>query len=132
MNKLAAGVATGLLLVAVSAGAAFAEGSWNSNLSGAVAGFSSRSWQDSHVDSAHTTTAFSTCSTDGPGFSSATLTLWDEQGLFPDVSMGSKVNYCNTSDWGTMTRSDQYHWSLSAVNGSNWAHLKVSSIHQTY
>lgn len=31
-----------------------------------------------------------------------------------------------------MTRSDTYHWSISAVNGSNWAHLNVGAVNQTY
>lgn len=123
--------ATTAVLCAISA-PAFAEGSWSSNLDASL-GFSSRSWQDSALDNVSTATSFGTCSVSGPGFSSATLNLYDEYGLLPDQSVGSKVNYCGTSDWGALTRSDQYHWTLDAINGGNpGSNLVVGSVYQTY
>lgn len=111
---------------------AFAEGSWSSSLD-APAGYSSRSWQDSALDNVATTTAFSSCSVSGVGFSSATINLYDEYGLLPDQSVGSIVNYCDTSNWGAMTRSDQYHWTVDDYSGNGSGYnLKVGSIYQTY
>ena len=120
-----------------AAAPAFAEGSWNSSLSSVAIGKSSRSWQDSHRDNVKTTTTFSGCRMTGnaSGFSSATVTLYDERGLLPDQNMGSKTNRCGKSDWGVMSRSDRYHWTISKLNGASYENilrLSVSSIRQTY
>lgn len=84
-----------------------------------------------------TTTTFSVCRVSGnaSGFASATVTLYDERGLLPDQSKGSKTNRCGKSDWGVMTRSDRYHWTISKINGTSYApelRLSVNSVRQTY
>ncbi len=130
----AIGVST--LSVAIGALPAFAEGNWSSSISGAAVGFSSRSWQDSNVDAAHTGVTFSGCSVDfaPSGFSSTDVNLYDEFGGFPDQSVGTKNNTCGTSDWGRMTRSDQYHWTIDGINGdgSSQPRLNVDSVTQSY
>lgn len=131
LTALALGIAVGSS--ALAAAPAMAEGSWNSNLSGVLVGKSSRSWQDSHIDSVHTATTFSGCSASPSGFSSTVINLYDEYGALPDQSVGQKTNKCGTSDWGAMTRSDGYHWTIDAINGSQTLYrLSVSSVHQTY
>jgi hypothetical protein len=128
-------LAIGLSSIVLSAIAipAYAEGSWSSNLSNVEAGFSSRSWQDSALDNVATAATFSSCSATGPGFTDATLNLYDEFGAFPDQSVGSITNYCDTSNWGAMTRSDRYHWTIDGVNGGDYGFkLTVGSVYQQY
>jgi hypothetical protein len=134
---LALVAATTLAGTVLAASPAFAEGAWSSKLTNAAIGKSSRSWQDSHKDGVRTTTTFSGCRITGnaSGFSSATVTLYDERGLLPDQSKGSKTNRCGKSDWGVMTRSDRYHWTVSKLNGSGYApelRLSVNALRQTY
>ncbi|MDQ0538211.1 hypothetical protein QF011_000752 [Curtobacterium flaccumfaciens] len=137
-RRLAATVAGGVVAATVFAAApAFAEGSWSSKLTGVAIGKNSRSWQDSHKDKVRTATTFASCRISGNagGFRSATVRLYDERGLLPDKSMGSKVNKCGRSDWGVMTRPDRYHWTITALNGSSYEpalRLSVSRVRQAY
>jgi hypothetical protein len=139
MNRraLALVAATTLAGTVFAATPAFAEGAWSSRLTNSAIGKSSRSWQDSHKDAVRTTTTFSGCRISGnaTGFASATMTLYDERGLLPDQSKGSRTNRCGKSDWGVMTRSDRYHWTISKLNGTSYApalRLSVNSLRQTY
>ncbi|MFT4123005.1 MAG: hypothetical protein QM635_04135 [Microbacteriaceae bacterium] len=97
-------------------------------------GFESRTWLDSHLDSADTYTTWSGCSTIyNAGWSWAKVSLWDEFGLLPDQSMGTKKNTCGKSNWGEMTRSDNYHWHINSWNGSDTGYkFSVSSVYTKY
>lgn len=126
------GIASGLL----ASLPAFAEGSWSSSISGARNGFSSRSWQDSHLDSVATVTTFSGCTVQymPTGFQTTNLQLFDEYGLLPDQAVATKANTCGTTNFGTMTRPDGYHWTITSINNNTGTQpvLSVSSVHQTY
>lgn len=128
--------AIGAAWIWLAASPALAEGSWTSNMKSVPTGFNSRSWQDSHLDGAATVTTFSGCTfTFGGGaVSSVTLTLWDEMGWFPDASMGTKTNSCGVTNWGVMTRSDLYHWSVDKIQkiSPNDRLLNVATVRQTY
>ncbi|WP_418516924.1 hypothetical protein ACNUCX_06880 [Curtobacterium flaccumfaciens pv. flaccumfaciens] len=137
-RRAAAIVSGGVVLATVlAASPAFAEGSWSSKLTGVAIGKNSRSWQDSHKDRVRTATAFVGCRISGnaSGFKSASVRLYDERGLLPDKSMGTKVNTCGRSDWGVMTRPDRYHWTISALNGASYEpalRLSVTTVRQSY
>lgn len=126
-------IATGVLL----ASPAFAEGSFSSSISGGNPGFTSRSWQDSQLDNVDTTVSFSGCSTSaGPQFQNASINMYDEHGLFPDASIGTKDNACETSNWGngsTGLLSDGYHFTVDRINGlDNYITLEVSNVDVQY
>lgn len=127
------GVVAATLLIATPA---LAEGSWSSSLSGARPGFNSRSWQDSHLDHLSTTVAFSGCTYGNAGglVKSTDLTLYDEFGLLPDQSVGTRSSVCGTFNWGEQTRSDGYHWNIFALDGSTSSahYINVSSLTTKY
>jgi hypothetical protein len=123
-------IAAGVLM----ASPAFAEGSFSSNISGANPGFSSRSWQDSQLDNFSTTVSFLGCSTSaGPPFENASLNMYDEHGAFPDASIGTVDNACDTSSWGNGLNSDGFHFTVDRINGlDNYITLEVSSVDVQY
>lgn len=136
-KKVVGLVGAGLVVTAVlGATPAMAEGSWSSSLSGARPGFNSRSWQDSYLDHVSTTVAFSGCIYGNAGglVTSTDLTLYDEYGLLPDQSVGTRNSVCGTFNWGEQTRSDSYHWNIFALDGSaSSAHyIDVSSLTTGY
>lgn len=97
-----------------------AEGSWTSNISGWATGHSSRAWQYSHNDRASTRTVLSGCSQVGDSrFHNVTMNLYNEMGWLPDQSMGTRTVACGTANWGEMTRSDRYHFTLDKINGES-------------
>ena len=136
-RRIVAGV-VGVSALSIGIGAlpAFAEGNWSSSITGARVNFDSRSWQDSATDAADTVVDFSGCTAhfEPHDFTSTDLTLYDEFGGFPDQSVGSRNNTCGQSNWGRMTRSDEYHWTIDAINGDNTIQptLDVDSVTQSY
>jgi hypothetical protein len=109
-------IASGVLL---ASSPAMAEGTWSSYLSSVGTGFSSRTWSDNALDQVATTVKLSGCSMNTGGtFSSATLNLYREYGILPDISMGSISNACNTSNWGQALGADTYHFTIDKINGS--------------
>lgn len=48
---------------------------------------------------------------------SADITLYDEYGLLPDQSVGTRSTTCGTMNWGQQTRSDAYHWYILGLDG---------------
>lgn len=40
-----------------------------------------------------------------------------EFGLFPDQNLGTKTNYCGTSNWGDVA-NNAYHFRINKINGS--------------
>lgn len=123
-RRVMTGVGVGVVAATLGALPAMAEGSWTSSLSGVRAGFSSRSWQDSHLDSASTVATLSGCTGSG-----LTLNLYDEYGALPDQSVGRITHNCGAFDWGIMTRSDQYHWTVDGVSSGSFS---ASSVKQKY
>jgi|GEM_PF-1921811 len=114
---------------------AFAEGSWSSYLSKVGVGFSSRSWVDNASDQVATTVKLSGCSLNTTGtFSSATINLYREYGIFADLSVGSIVNYCNTTNWGQALQGDSYHFTIERINGSSSTapRMSATSVVTTY
>ena len=121
--------------ILLAATPAMAEGSWSSYLSSVGVGFSSRTWYDGALDQVATTVKLSGCSmTSGGTFASATLNLYREYGVFPDISMGSINNTCNTSNWGQALGGDYYHFTIEKINGSTGPtpHFSATSVVTNY
>lgn len=122
---------TSAVLVVVGMSPAFAEGQFTSTLSGARPGYNSSSWQDSNTDSHNTTVAMTGCSlpqSGGLAFD-IELKLYDEHGLFPDQSVGTRMrSSCGTFNWGHQTHSDRYHWNIFALSGST-SHIHSLNAH---
>lgn len=112
-------VAVGVAAAAAAlvASPALAEGQWSSSITKAITGFQSRTWQDNNNDNVSTTVTFGTCSTTPGTFSSTSLEMWGEFGLFPDQNLGTKTNYCGTSNWGDVA-NNAYHFRINKINGS--------------
>lgn len=118
----------------VFAGAAFAEGQWESSISGALPGFTSRAWQDNASDSSDTVTYFQGCSLRYSNLKSIDLGLWDKMGLFPDYRSGGVNQNCGTYNFGRMTRPNEYYFKVERLNDqyvSNY-YLDVSYVKQSY
>lgn len=97
-------VALALAAVALP-GVAYAEGGFDSYLSGVRNGYTSRQWTDGAHDNNSTTTLLSGCSrSDGAGFT-LQVELRKRRSFLPDVSYGRKdVSSCTfTSSTGTWT-----------------------------
>lgn len=111
------GVVAATLLCATPA---MAEGTLGQTFSQKAPGFNSASWQDSHLDHISTTVTLSSCTYYNAGglVKSADLTLYDEFGLLPDQSVGTRSTTCGSMNWGEQTRSDAYHWYLLGLDGS--------------
>lgn len=87
-RRLGAAFSVAALSSVIFAGAAFAEGQWESRISGALPGFTSRAWQDNTSDANSTITYFQGCSLRYGNLTSIDLGLWDKMGLFPDYRSG--------------------------------------------
>ncbi len=130
MKKKLTAALTGILIVA-AAMPVVAEGSWTSYISGAGAGFDSRTWQDGNSDANSTTIQFKGCKkTDGSG-SSATVQLTREQSFpKPDEDRGKKSFACASSYTGNWSRqpAGSYHFSLTYVQATQiWVdYVKVA------
>ena len=123
LSLASVGVVAATLLFA---GPAMAEGTLGQTFSQKAPGFNSASWQDSHLDHHSTTVTFSACTYNNAGglVKSADVTLYDEFGLLPDQSVGTKSTTCGSMNWGEQTRPDAYHWYLLGLDGS------TTTIHQ--
>lgn len=115
-----------VVVTALSAAPALAEGTLNQKFTQKAPGFNSASWQDSHLDHKSTTVTFSSCTYyySGGLVKSAEVTLYDEYGLLPDQAVGEKSTVCGSMNFGEMTRSDEYHWNLLGLDES------TSYVHQ--
>lgn len=122
-QKVAATVLATAALGAIAAGPAFAEGSFTSSVTGGLAdpgvGFNSRWWTDSQKDATNTTTAFSKCvntssRTNAPG---VLVTLYRDNGLFPDHNHGRITNACNNTQasWGHGLPKGSFRWRIDYV-----------------
>lgn len=124
MTLGAMALSSGMFLVSP----AFAEGTINTSMSGAGKGFSSRSWQDSQVDSNDTTVTFSGCSTSSGVATNVTLNMYDEHGIFPDASIGTRANTCGVSNWGHGLNSDQFHYTIDGIAGAYSVNVSAVTI----
>lgn len=116
-SKVATIIGASLLLWGLAAAPAFAEGSWNSSLSNAGPGFSSRWWSDNNYDANSTRVLFGSCQ----GGTNANylvnrvnLNLWRDNGVFPDHNHGVTTSTCNGTwaSWGRMTSVGSYKWTV--------------------
>lgn len=113
-----AGLLAGTLLISV-AGAlpAHAESERTSYINGWVLHKESSRWNDRNSDSAWTGVYFEGCSTDAD-FSYAGLHLYKDVSWSPDISKGSRTNYCGWVDWKDPDDAGQYYFALkSLANG---------------
>jgi hypothetical protein len=133
-RKVAATVSTTLVLLLAGAGAAQAEGSFNSYISGWFTGITSRTWSDNNTDSAATTIRFSGCTWQQepvPGsVSSATVMLVRVRDLAPDSDVSAKTLACtassgSTGNWGDVSKSD-YKFRLTKINGSTTTNYQLA------
>jgi hypothetical protein len=116
------------VMLALSGWAAYAEGGFDSSLSGIASGFRSRLWTDKNLDTASTTTNLSGCSrSDGAQFF-LEVELRRIRSFAPDVSYGKKnVSSCKigspTANWGRVQAGDYriqfHHYSFGTVSASS-------------
>lgn len=113
---------------------AYAEGSWNSSIYGALPGFTSRSWQDNNHDSASTVTYFQGCSLRYGSLTTIDVALYDKMGMFPDYRVTGVNRNCGSYNFGRMTRPNEYYFKIERVNNSNVSnyYLDVSYVQQSY
>ncbi|MFD7030274.1 hypothetical protein ACFWAR_19765 [Streptomyces sp. NPDC059917] len=74
----------------------------------------SNRWSDRNSDTAWTGVRFQGCSTDST-FSSATLQLHKGVSWSPDISKGSRTNYCGWVDWNDPDDAGQYYFALRGL-----------------
>ncbi|MGI5186380.1 hypothetical protein ACQEVZ_60115 [Dactylosporangium sp. CA-152071] len=107
---------------------AFAEGSWNSSLSGVRSGFTSRTWHDANNDGTITKTTLSGCSRDDGANFFLEVDLRRKRSFAPDVSYGRRnVSSCSggtgTGSWGDQTSGDYFlqfwHYDFGTVSASS-------------
>lgn len=66
---------------------------------------------------------------------SISVTLYNEMGLLPDQSMGTRTaSPCGRLNWGEQKRSDRYHWTIFALNNSTSksGYINVTSLLMNY
>ena len=114
--------------------AAYAEGVWESSISGALPGFTSRSWQDNASDKADTVTTFEGCSLRYGNLETIDVGLWDKMGLFPDYRSGGINQNCGTYNFGRMTRSNEYYFKIERINNQERInhYLDIAKVTQEY
>lgn len=122
-QKLLIVVVATLAIVGVGASPAFAEGSWSSSVSrGSVGSFSSRWWNDNQRDANVSGVSFKKCSlTNGLGVSKMNVTLYRDNGIFPDHNHGTVANSCNGtySNWKSGLPAGSFKWKLASVKLSS-------------
>lgn len=118
MRKTAVGAGSVALSLSMIS-AAYAEGSWSSSVSGALTGFTSRDWTDNNNDATQTRTVWSGCSLASGTYRDTTLDLARNRTWpLPDVTYGERTSACGTFNWGRMTDTGTYHWTIKKINGS--------------
>ncbi|WP_034087955.1 hypothetical protein [Streptacidiphilus albus] len=122
--KRAAAVGVVSFTAALIAAPAYANGGFNSYISGWGTGHNSRTWTEGN-DTVATSVALSGCSASGAKFANVTLQLSQVHSLTPDTDEGHKVNYCRTSSWGRQSAAD-YRFAVVDINGSDYG-LQVSA-----
>ncbi|MFD5990639.1 hypothetical protein ACFWGE_03005 [Streptomyces bacillaris] len=95
---------------------AFAEGGFNSTISGWLPGKDSRTWIDNNNDSVSTSVKFSGCSVDNGRFTYAGLQLKKVRPGLPDTVVNRDNNYCDTSSFGDKA-AGTYYFHYSNLNG---------------
>ena len=117
MRRTRTAMLAGLLVMGLASPAA-AEGFWTSSISGAGAGFSSRTWADANSDSDSTTIQFKGCTkTDGSGTSTTVQLTRQRSFPTPDEDRGRKNFTCATSytgNWGRQP-AGSFHFTLTSV-----------------
>ncbi|MEE1751205.1 hypothetical protein [Streptomyces sp. SP18CS02] len=105
------------VLLGLGALPAHAENYRDTNFSGWTRGTESSRWHDNDRDNTTTALTFADCYTDA-GFSYATLKVWRDVPLSPDVDRGTRTNYCGTSLWGKEAQGDYYFELDGFLSGS--------------
>lgn len=126
------------LMVGLLAPAASAEGSFDSDMTSVLTGFSSRTWSDRNADAAATRITLRGCTHDwAPGApKSAELQLTRETPWWqPDENRGRKTFNCAasaTQDWGRQP-SSSYRFTVTKIAGlSSGPKLTVRSLTVSY
>lgn len=110
---------------------AYAEGGFNSSLSGVRVGFKTRTWTDKNTDAVSTSVShYSTCSV---GSTSVTYNMMHEYSLSPDIDLGSKSLTCSKTGslyWGDVV-AGEYHSTVVAIGGT-YSTVSVSDLRVKY
>ncbi|MEU8071828.1 MULTISPECIES: hypothetical protein [unclassified Micromonospora] len=132
MNKRSArlalaGIAIGTVAAVGVSGAAYAEASWNSSISGAGNGFESRTWYDNNKDSVNGYVYFSGCN------ANPTVAVYRED-LGPDTEVKRGTIYCQNSSgylyFGDVAKGN-YHFTIKST-GTGTQGLSVSYVSVVY
>lgn len=111
---------------------ALAEGSWSSNISGALTGFESRDWGDGNRDAASTTIRFQGCTRAGGFATTAGTELRRKRSFMPDQSLGMKTLCSTTGNWGRVA-SGTYKFRINTIGGRTSGYqLWVNNVTTTY
>jgi|GEM_PF-1049241 len=116
-RKATAALTASVLLWGLAAVPAMAEDAWVSSLTNAGKGFSSRWWTDTRSDTSSTRVRFSSCeggSNSNYLVKKVRLTLWRDNGIFPDFNHGDVTSLCDNelASWGRMEYKGSYQWTV--------------------
>lgn len=122
-------VIVGLVASLVFVGAALAEGSFDSFISGGRPGFESRRWTDNHNDNNDTTVTLRTCrASDGDANPAVGLKLWRDIPLAWDEDRGWVRFLCGgsgTGFWSAPPNVGNYYFNIIDINGRNDSGISV-------
>ncbi len=132
-SRMAAVVAGTVAVGVLGIAPAFAEGGFNSTISGWLPGKDSRTWIDNNNDSVSTSVKFSGCSVGNGRFTYAGLQLKKVRPGLPDTVVNRDNNYCDTSSFGDKA-AGTYYFHYSNLNGQDSvsAYLVVNTVTVRY
>ncbi|WP_073882696.1 hypothetical protein [Streptomyces sp. CB00316] len=112
---------------------AFAEGGFESTISGWLPGKDSRTWTDNNNDSVSISVKFSGCYVDNGRFTYAGLQLEKVRPGLPDTVVNRDINYCDSSSFGDKS-AGTYYFHYSNLNGQDTvsAYLIVNTVTVRY
>jgi hypothetical protein len=111
-----------VVIVLGTATAAHAEGGWQSNMTQVQPTFTSRSWTDNNVDSAHTIITLTNCKGNAGGKKVGSTAITSVQ---VKLSSGAKIKHaCGSYDFGRLNPTT-FEFTISAINGQTKAERKI-------
>lgn len=140
VRRGAVAVAGAAAIVLTMAPTAFAEGSFNSEIKGAVTGFNSHWWTKNKDRDVSTVIKFTGCRATGPNTSTTVQLTKERPGILPDENRGQKTfTACfsggtSSGNWDKRPgNKDRYRFAIMKINGKTSGYsLTVSSLTVSY
>ncbi|MFE3379383.1 hypothetical protein [Streptomyces anulatus] len=132
-SRIAAAATSAVVIGVLGIAPAFAEGGYDSSITGWLPGKDSSDWKDNNRDSVSTSVKFAGCSVDNGRFTYAGLQLKKARAGLPDPVVNRDNNYCDTSSFGDKA-AGTYYFHYSNLNGQDTgvAFLSVRSVAVRY